>query len=134
MSNVRSLATTESDLPFTCAARNALWIYPAPTPPRFKGAPTIIDTKRTYEQPDFDQLPEQADVTVELYGRAQSFRLDGMTRRIYIERFEFVSFKTDAEARAAFADLWEQIRYLNSLAEIQKASRDWYESRQRAQC
>jgi hypothetical protein len=42
--------------------------------------------------PDFDTLPEGADVAVELYGKAILLQLDGLSKRVYTERFEFVSF------------------------------------------
>jgi hypothetical protein len=82
----------KKSLPITCAARNAIWIYPRAVPPRFAGAPTIIETTRSHEMPDLDALPEGADVAVELYGRALLLRLDGLSNRVFTGRFEFVSF------------------------------------------
>lgn len=127
MSTSSDLLATESDLPITCSLRNSLWIYPAPTAPRFRGAPTLIETKRSYQKPDFSKLPEASDVAVELYGGAQTYRLSGDTRRIYVERFEYVTFKTYEEALSAFDSLWEQIKLLNSLTEIQETARAWFE-------
>ena len=42
-------------------------------PPRFAGAPAVIETTRSYEMPDVIALPGGADVRVEFYGGANSF-------------------------------------------------------------
>jgi hypothetical protein len=59
--------------------------------------------------PDFNSLPEGADIAVELYGGAVILRLDGVQRRVYIRRFEFVSFSSDEEARHRFLTLWREV-------------------------
>src|SRR5438067_779170 len=79
-------------LPINSAARNALWIYDAVVEPRFAGAQVIVEPKRSYEMPDFNSLPEGAGIAVELYGGAVTLRLDGAQRRVYIRKFEYVSF------------------------------------------
>lgn len=117
----------KKSLPITCASRNAIWIYPRAVPPRFKDAPTIMETTRTHEMPDFETLPDGADVAVELYGKAILLRLDGLSNRIYTERFEFISFHSAKEARLAFVSLWRIIEHLNSPGEISDAARAWRE-------
>ena len=86
-------------LPINSVALNAVWVYDALAEPRFPGAPAVAETRRSREMPDFKRLPEGADIAVELYGGAVTLRLDGAQRRIYIRRFEFVSFASDEEAR-----------------------------------
>ncbi len=58
------------------AARNSLWSYPVARPPRFAGAPAVIEMTRSYEMPDVIALPGGANVRVEFYGGAYSFWLD----------------------------------------------------------
>jgi hypothetical protein len=118
-------------LPINSAARNALWIYDAVVEPRFIGAPQVIETKRSYEMPDFNSLPEGADIAVELYGGAFTLRLDGAQRRIYIRRFEYVSYTADDEARHGFLTLWREIETLDSIAVVEHAANEWLEKRKR---
>jgi hypothetical protein len=118
-------------LPINSAARNALWIYDAVVEPRFIGAPAVVEPKRSYEMPEFNSLPEGADIAVELYGGAITLRLDGAQRRIYIRRFEFVSFSSDEEARHRFLTLWREVEALDSAAEVERAADEWFEKRKR---
>jgi hypothetical protein len=117
----------KKSVPITSASRNAIWIYPRAVPPRFKGAPTIMETTRTHEMPDVEKLPDGADVAVELYGKAWLLRLDGLSNRVYTGRFEFISFPDAKEARRAFASLWHTIEHLNSPDEISAAADAWRE-------
>lgn len=116
-------------LPINSAARNAVWVYDAPVEPRFPGAPAVVEPKRSYEMPDFNSLPEGADIAVELYGGAVILRLDGAQRRVYIRRFEFVSFASDEEARHRFLTLWREVEVLDSITEIERAAEEWLERR-----
>jgi hypothetical protein len=116
-----------SPLPINSAARNAVWSYPATAEPRFPGAPAIIETRRSHEPPDLFSLPEGADVAIELYGGALSLWLDGARHRLYIRRFEFVSFGTDEDARYAFSKLWREVEHLESAAEVERAAESWLE-------
>jgi hypothetical protein len=84
-------------LPINSAARNSVWVYPRSVPPRFPGAPTLIETTRSYERPDFGLLPTGSEVSVEFYDRAYSLWMDGNLCRVYIRRFEYVSFPTEEE-------------------------------------
>lgn len=118
-------------LPINSAARNALWIYDAIVEPRFIGAPAVVEPKRTYEMPEFNSLPEGADIAVELYGGAITLRLEGAQRRIYIRRFEYVSFSSDEEARHRFLTLCREVEALDSAAEVERAAEEWYEKRKR---
>jgi hypothetical protein len=112
-------------LPINCAARNAVWVYPAVAEPRFAGAPAIVETKRSYEMPDFNSPLEGADIAVELYGGAVTLRLDGAQRRVYTRRFEFVSFASDDEVRHRFLTLWREVESLDSAAEVERAAEEW---------
>jgi hypothetical protein len=118
-------------LPINSAARNALWIYDAIVEPRFIGAPAVVELKRSYEMPEFNSLPERADIAVELYNGAITLRLDGAQRRIYIRRFEYVSFSSDEEARHRFLTLWREVEALDSAAEVERAADEWFEKRKR---
>src|SRR5215213_4687448 len=109
-------------LPINSAVRNAVWVYDSVTEPRFNGAPAIVEPKRSYEMPDFKSLPEWADIAVELYGGAVTLRLDGAQRRVYIRRFEFVSFTSDEDARHRFLTLWREVESLDSAAEVERAT------------
>ena len=124
-------AVMSERLPINSAARNALWVYDAVVEPRFAGAPAVVEPKRSYEMPEFNSLPEGADIAVELYGGAVTLRLDGAQRRVYIRRFEFVSFTSDEETRHRFLTLWCAVEALNSAAEVERASDEWLEKRQR---
>src|SRR5947209_18090890 len=116
-------------LPINSAVRNAVWVYDAIAEPRFAGAPAIVEPRRSYEIPDFNSLPEGADLAVELYGGAVTLRLDGAQRRVYIRRFEFVSFASDEEARHRFMTLWREVESLDSIAEVERAAEEWLERR-----
>jgi hypothetical protein len=118
-------------LPINSVARNAVWAYDAFSPPRFGGAPTIVERIRSHQMPDFNKLPEAADVAVELYGGAVTLRLDGMTRRIYTRRFDYATYRTDEEARHAFLTLWREVERLDSSDAVARAAVEWLE-RQRA--
>ena len=118
-------------LPINSAARNAVWVYDAFVEPRFVGAPVLVEAKRSCEMPDFNSLPVGAGIAVELYGGAITLRLDGAQRRIYIRRFEFVSFSSDEEARHRFLTLWREVEALDSTAEVERAADEWLEKRKR---
>src|SRR5918993_408251 len=107
------------------AARNAVWVYDAPTEPRFIGAPAIVEQRRSHEMPDMGSLPVGADVAVELYGGAVTLRLDGGRHRVCVRRFEFVSFSSDEEARHGFLTLWREVEALESAAEVERAADEW---------
>lgn len=118
-------------LPINSAARNAVWLYDSMVEPRFNGAPAIVEPRRSYEMPDFKLLPQAADIAVELYGGAVTLRLDGAQRRIYIRRYEFVSFSSDEEARHRFLTLWREVEALDSAAEVERAADEWLERRKK---
>src|SRR5215207_695760 len=109
-------------LPINSAARNAVWVFDAPTEPRFAGAPTIVEKKRSHEMPDLGSLPEGADIAVELYGGGVTLRLDVGWRRVCVRRFEFAS---DEEARYGFLTLWHEVEALGSAAEVERAAGEW---------
>lgn len=104
-------------------------MYDSLAEPRFVGAPAIVEPRRSYEMPDFRSLPEGADIAVELYGGTVTLRLDGAQRRIYVRRFEFVSFASDEEARHRFLTLWREVEVLDSVAEVERAAEEWLERR-----
>jgi hypothetical protein len=85
--------------PINSVVRKSVWIYDSFSPPRFDGAPTIVERTHSYQMPDFGRLPESADIAVELYGGAVTLRLDGVTRRVFTGRFDYVSYRTDEAAR-----------------------------------
>ena len=116
-------------LPINSAARNALWVFDAVVEPRFNGAPALVEPRRSYEMPEFNSLPEGADIAVELYGGAITLRLDGSQRRVYIRRFEYVSFASDEEARHRFLTLWREVETLDSIAAVECAANEWLERR-----
>ena len=118
-------------LPINSAARNCVWAYPHIVPPRFAGAPAVVEVTRSHEAPDVLALPEGADVAVEFYGGAYSFRLDGEKRRVYVRRFEYVSFASEEEARHAFLTLWREVEGLESAVEVERAAGEWFERRRR---
>ena len=118
-------------LPINSVARNSTWVYDAFSTPRFGGAPTIIERARGHRMPDFNGLPESADVTVELYGGAVTLRLKGATRRVYTGRFDYATYRTDEEARHAFLTLWREVEGLVSSDAVARAAAEWLE-RQRA--
>src|SRR5215211_8675079 len=118
-------------LPINSAARNCVWACPQTVPPRFAGAPAVVEVTRSHEAPDVLALPGGADVAVEFYGGAYSFRLDGEKRRVYVRRFEYVSFTSEEEARHAFLTLWREVEGLESAVEVERAAGDWFEKRRR---
>lgn len=118
-------------LPINAAARNCVWVYPREVPPRFRGAPALVETARSHEMPDVVSLPEGADVAVEFYGGAYSVRLDGQRRRVHIRRFDYVSFSSEEEARYAFLTLWREVERLESAAEVEGAAARWLETQRR---
>jgi hypothetical protein len=118
-------------LPINAAARNCVWAYPHIATPRFAGAPTVVETTRSHEMPDVLALPAGADVSVEFYGGAYSLWLDGEKRRVYVRRFEYVSFASEEEARHAFLTLWREIEGLESPAEVERSADQWLERRRR---
>lgn len=121
----------KKSLPINCAARNAVWTYPRPAPPRFADAPVIVETAHSYDMPDVIALPGDADVSVEFYGGAYSVRLDGQKRRVYVRRFEYASFTSEDEARHAFLTLWREAEMLESPAEVERAAAEWLERRRK---
>ena len=118
-------------LPINSAARNCVWAYPHIVSPRFAGAPAVVEVTRSHEAPDVLALPGGADVAVEFYGGAYSFWLDGEKRRVYVRRFEYVSFTSEEEARHAFLTLWREVEGLESAAEVERAAGEWFERRRR---
>ena len=118
-------------LPINAAARNCVWAYPHTVPPRFAGAPAVVETTRSHEMPDVLALPAGADVAVEFYGGAYSFWLDGEKRRVYVRCFEYVSFTSEEEARHAFLTLWREVEGLESAVEVERAAGQWLERRGR---
>ncbi len=118
---------TTHNMPINCAARNSVWVYPRAAPPRFAGAPVVIEIARSHERPDIFSLPEGSDVTVELYGGAVVLRLEGELRRVHIRRFDHVTFSTEEEARHAFMRLWKEIEMMESVVAIELAAERWLE-------
>ena len=118
-------------LPINAAARNCVWAYPHTVPPRFVGAPAVVETARSHEMPDVLALPGGADVAVEFYGGAYSVWLDGEKRRVYVRRFEYISFTSEEETRHAFLTLWREVEWLESAGEVERAAGQWLERRRR---
>lgn len=113
------------EMPINCAARNAVWVYDDLVLPRFDGALAIVERRRTHERPDFHKLPAEADVAVELYGGALTLRLDGSRRRVHTDKFDYVSYRSDEEARHALLTLWRAVEQLESAAEVKAAAAEW---------
>ena len=44
-----------------------MWTYPRIAVSRFPNAPPVVEATRSYERPDFDSLPDGAEVGVELW-------------------------------------------------------------------
>jgi hypothetical protein len=116
-----------TSLPINSASSNAVWIHDTLVEPRFAGAPTLVEKRRTHEMPDFNSLPESADIEVELYGGAVILRLDGELHRVSIQRFEYISFPSDEEARYGFLTLWREVEILESAAEVERVAEAWLE-------
>jgi phosphoenolpyruvate synthase/pyruvate phosphate dikinase len=55
------------ELPINCAVRNCVWIYPRATPPRFAGAPVVVEIARSHDRPDFFSFGTN-DLTQTTYG------------------------------------------------------------------
>jgi hypothetical protein len=103
-------------------------VYPVVHPSRFAGAPAVIETTRTYEMPNVLALPDGADVRVEFYG-GYSFWLDGERCRVYVSRFEHVSFTSEDKVRQALVFLWREVEMLESPVEVKRAAARWMERR-----
>lgn len=117
----------DETLPINAAVRNAVWCYDHLVPSRFPGGVSIIEKTRSPHMPDVLSLPERAEVEVILYGGAITLRLNGHPPRVYIERFEYVTYKDEAEARLNFLQLWRALENLESSDEVSRAARDWVE-------
>ena len=113
------------ELPINCAARNAVWVYPRLSEPRFPGAPAIVETTRSYAMPDIPSLPDGSDVAVELYGGTCTLRLDGENNRVYVRRFHYAGFASQGEARRALLELWREVGRLGSAEEVERAAERW---------
>ena len=113
------------ELPINRAARNSVWTYPQPKPPRFPGAPVIVEMTRSHELPDIFSLPEGSDVTLELYGGAVSLKLEGERHRVHVRRFDHVRFPSEAEARHHFMKLWSEVEMLESPDAVELAVDRW---------
>jgi hypothetical protein len=81
--------------------------------------------------PDVPALPGGADIRVEFYGGAYSIRLDGERHRVYVGRFDYVSFISDEEMRRAFLTFWREVELLRSPSEVERAAARWAEERRR---
>lgn len=114
-------------LPVNAAGRYAVWVYDRAISPRFAGAPVIIETVRSYEQPDISAVLEGSDIAVELYGGAVTLRLDGLQHRISVERYDWVRYADEQAARAAFVALWQLVERLGSIEDVCAAVRRWRE-------
>ena len=95
--------------------------------PTIGGAPTIVERTRSHQMPDFGRLPESADIAVELYNGAVTLRLDGVTRRVFTGRFDYMMYRTDEEARHAFLTLWREVEGLDSSDAVVRAAAEWLE-------
>ena len=107
------------------AGRNAVWVYDRADPPRFPGAPTLIETTRSSEMPEISEVLAGSDIAVELYGGAVTLRLDGLQHRISVERYDWVGYRDEQQARSAFTELWQSVEQLESVAEVRAAVREW---------
>lgn len=114
-------------LAINSAVRNCVWVYPRLVPARFRGASPVVETTRSHEMPDVISLPEEADVAAEFYGGACTVWLDGQKRRVYVRRFDYVSYSSEEEARYAFLTLWREVERLESAAEVERAAVQWLE-------
>jgi hypothetical protein len=112
-------------LPINIASRNSVWCYDHLVPSRFPGGASIIEKTRSFMMPDVLSLPEGAEVEVTLYGGAVSLRLSARPPRVYIERFEYATYKDEAEARLNFLQLWRTVENLESADDVRRATREW---------
>lgn len=115
----------DTTLPINCAARNAVWCYDDEVEPRFAGAPRIVDKRRSSGLPNILALVAGADVEVDIFGGSVQLRMRGDVPRIYIAKYDYISFLDEAEARLNFLELWRDIELLQSPQEVTKAAEDW---------
>jgi hypothetical protein len=118
-------------LPINVAARNAVWRYDHLVPSRFPGGAAIVERTQSPQMPDLLSLPERAEVEVILYGGAITLRLSAHPPRVYIARFEYVTYKDEAQARLNFLQLWRAIENLESPAEVNREAQYWIEEMRR---
>lgn len=116
----------DETLPINAAVRNAVWCYDHLVPSRFPGGAAIVEKTRSVVAPDLLSLPEGAEMEVILYGGAITLRLTAHPPRIYIERFEYVAYKDEAQARLNFLQLWRALENLESPEEVGRTSREWF--------
>ncbi len=119
-----------TQLPINSAERNAVWVFPKLAHSRFPGAPPIIETTRTHEIPNFNDLLDEADIMVELYGNAVSLWLDADRRRVYLRRYHYVAYPSYEAARAGFRDVWQRVRGLESITAVEVEAEKWYNEQQ----
>lgn len=74
-----------------------------------------------------NELPESAEVEVQFYGGAITFRLDGWLCRISTERFRWVRFADEAAARKAFFELWLEVEDSHSSTEVARRAALWHD-------
>lgn len=117
----------DETLPINAAVRNAVWRYDHLVPSRFPGGAAIVEKTRSVVMPDVLSLPEGAEVETALYGGAVTLRLTGHPPRVYIERFEYVTYKDEAEARLNFLQLWRALEDVESADEVKRVAREWIE-------
>ena len=117
----------DETLPINAAVRNAVWRYDHLVPSRFPGGAAIVEKTRSVMTPDVLSLPEGAEVEIALYGGAVTLRLTAHPPRVYIERFEYVTYKDEAEARLNFLQLWRALEYLESADEVRRVAGEWLE-------
>jgi hypothetical protein len=120
-----------NDLPINAAARNAVWSYDHLVPSRFPGGAAIVEKTHSPLMPQLLSLPEAAEVEVVLYSGAITLRLSAHPPRIYIERFEYLTYKDEAEARLNFLQLWRALEHLESPDEVSREAHNWIEEMRR---
>jgi hypothetical protein len=54
--------------------------------------PVIYEIARSHESPDIFSLPEDVDVTVEVFSEASFLRLEGKRSDVHVHRFDHVIF------------------------------------------
>jgi hypothetical protein len=92
-------------------------------PPRFAGAPAVIEVTRSYEMPDVASLPGGADVRVEFYGGAYFFWLDGERHRIHVELYSLPLGVGEREVGRLVSDLQLCLRCCRLLRACLRAAR-----------